>query len=648
MAEQARQDKQYQQTLARADQSFTGKLYPKAKTDYEAALAMRPGESYPETRIASIDSIPGAIAAAKALDDQYRAAIVKADQLLAAKTYDQARVEYVKAGNLKPEEEYPRTRIGEIDRMLADAAARKALDDQYAGLIAKADQQMADKQYETARATYQEASGLKPSEAYPKTKITAIDKLLEEIALQKRLNEQYTAAIRKGDSLFGAKLFEQAKAEFVTASNLKPTETYPKTKISEVDGFIAAATKSKELDNRYRSAVQNADKLFAEKQYDLAVTAYQEAGKIKPAEQYPQDQLKAISAKLKELALQKELDEKYTATINRGDQNFTKSSYDQALVEYENALKLKPQEKYPADKIAEINGILEEIKIRENHYNTTLLTADGLLAQKKYEEARTAYQNALTIKPDATYPKEKLLVISKALEELLGKQKLYENLLTSGDGQILDKDFIRAKETFTQAQTLFPEEKYPKDRLNFITYRLDSIFRANKALYDKAVANGDRYYTGFEFDKAIDAFTQASELLPGENYPREMIVKIRRTIAENTIADVLKTPVVIESGAEKQFAFTPVNIAARKNNFIYLKLRNLSGKPFNVMMRYGKDKQPNGGVVIRNVSGDGKINERLVSVKDQDLWYRADNNWISLYPQGGDVEVSFIQVSRAK
>ena len=499
-----------------------------------------------------------------------------------------------------------------------------------------------------ARTTYQEASGLKPSESYPKTKIAAIDKLLEEIAFQKRLNEQYTGAIQKGDSLFGAKLFEPAKAEFVTASNLKPTETYPKTKISEIDGFIAAANKSKELENQYRSAVQNADKLFAEKQYDLAMAAYQEAGKIKPAEQYPQDQLKAISAKLKELTLQKELDEKYTAAVNKGDQNFTKSSYEQALVEYESALKLKPQEKYPADKISEINGILEEIKVRENHYNTTLLTADGLLAQKKYEEARTAYQNALTIKPDATYPKEKLLVISKALEELLGKQKLYENLLTSGDGQIREKDFIRAKETFSQAQTLFPEEKYPRDRLNFITYRLDSIFRANKALYDKAVANGDRYYTGFEFDKAIDAFTQASELLPGENYPREMIVKIRRTIAENTIADVLKTPVVIESGAEKQFSFSPVNIAARKNNFIYLKLRNLSGKPFNVMMRYGKDKQPNGGVVVRNVSGDGKINERLVSVKDQDLWYRADNNWISLYPQGGDVEVSFIQVSRAK
>jgi lipopolysaccharide export LptBFGC system permease protein LptF len=91
-----------------------------------------------------------------------------------------------------------------------------------------------------------------------------------------------------------------------------------------------------------------------------------------------------------------------------------------------------------------------------------------------------------------------------------------------------------------------------------------------------------------------------------------------------------------------------VNFASRKNNFVYIKIKNLSGKPLNVLMRYGKDKQTNGGVVMRNLNMNGKINERLVSVKDQDLWSREDNNWISLYPQGGDVEVSFIQVSRVK
>jgi hypothetical protein len=162
------------------------------------------------------------------------------------------------------------------------------------------------------------------------------------------------------------------------------------------------------------------------------------------------------------------------------------------------------------------------------------------------------------------------------------------------------------------------------------------------------VANGDKYYTAFEFDKAIDSYTEAIGYLPMEPYPKEQIAKIRRTIAENAIVDVLRTPVTIAAGDEKRFSFEPVNIAARKDNFVYLKIRNLSDKTFNILMRYGRDAQSNGGVVIRNISTDGKVNERLISVRDQDLWYRADNNWISLFPQGGDIEVSFIQVSKVR
>ena len=236
----------------------------------------------------------------------------------------------------------------------------------------------------------------------------------------------------------------------------------------------------------------------------------------------------------------------------------------------------------------------------------------------------------------------------KAIEDLIGKQKVFENLLTEGDSFLTEKEYSRAKEAFQKASTMFPENPYPKERLSLVNARIDSLYRANKSQYDKAVADGDRYYNTYEFDKAIDAYSDAANFLPMEPYPREMIAKIKRTIAENAISDVLNTPVTITADNTRQFPFTPVNVAARKNNFVYIRIKNLSNKPFNVLMRYGKDKQPNGGVVIRNIPANGKINERLISVRDQDLWSREDNNWISLYPQGGDIEVSFIQVSRSK
>ncbi|MCK9422563.1 MAG: hypothetical protein M0Q38_08200, partial [Bacteroidales bacterium] len=648
MARKAKLDNEYQTIIANADKLFTDKSYTLARTEYSNASALKPTESYPKERITVIDNLLAGIAAQKATDEKYQAVVANADKLMLAKTYDQARIEYVKAGDIKPDEQYPKTKIGEIDKILANQAALKSLNEKYAVTIAKADQLLTSKTFDQAKSEYGNASAMKPEEKYPKEKINQIDSVLASMARQKALDEEYSAVITDADTKFSSKSFELAKTGYLKALALKPGEQYPEDRIAETDKALTDAARLKAIDAQYTAALGTADKLLNEKSYEQAKTAYIDAGKIKPGEQYPKDKVSEITAILLDLAQKKSLDEKYKGVIDRADQFFTSKNWDMAKQEYGNARKLKPTEQYPADKILEIDGIVAEIKAVEDNYKNTITRADQLFTQKKYEDARTEYQNALVVKPEATYPKERLEAIIKALEELLGKQKLYENLLASGDNSLKDKDYVMAKDNFQQALSLFPQESYPKDRLNLITARMDSLYRANKALYDKAVAEGDKFFNSFEFDKAVDAFTQAMNFLPMENYPREMIVKIRRTIAENAIADVLNSPVTIVAGDEKQFSFSPVNIAARKNNFVYLKMKNLSNKPFNILMRYGKDKQPNGGVVIRNLSTDGKVNERLVSVKDQDLWYRADNNWISLYPQGGDIEVSFIQVSRAK
>ncbi|MDP1622427.1 MAG: hypothetical protein Q8M08_08815 [Bacteroidales bacterium] len=639
---------QYAGILAKADKMFEDKAYATAKNEYVNAQALKPGETYPREQVAAIDKILADLAAAKALDDKYAGMIVNADKLLAAKTYDQAKLEYLSAGLVKPSETYPKEKIAEIDGILAAIAAAKSLEENYQATIANADKLLTEKSYQPARAEYTKATGLKPAENYPVEKISEIDAVLATIAKQKALDDEYAATIVKADKLLDEKSYEPAKSEYEKALRLKDSEQYPKTKLAEIEKLLADAARLKAIDDQYAAAVAAADKLLLGKIYDQAKTAFLEAGKIKPGEQYPKEKIIEIDNILAAIEKQQMLDEQYKLTLAKADQLLADKTYDQAKVEYLNASGLKPSEQYPKDKIAEIDGVLAELKAKEDAYKATLAAADQFLAQKKYEEARAGYQDALVMKPQATYPKEKIAEINKALEELLGKQKYYENLLANADNYFNDKDYPKAKETYQEALTVFPTQPYPKAQINLITARIDSLYRANRSLYDKAVADGDRSYNSFEYDKAIDAYTEAVNLLPMEKYPREMILKIRTAIKENAIADVLNTPVIINSNNEKQFSFTPVNIASRKNNFIYIKIKNLSGKPFNVLMRYGKDKQANGGVVMRNINPNGKISERLVSVRDQDLWSREDNDWISLYPQGGDVEVSFIQISRAK
>jgi len=641
-------DDQYAAIIAGADKLLAEKSYELAKAEYVRASGLKPSETYPKTKLGEIDQALAELARLKDIDDRYAAAIASADKLLAGKSYEPAKAEYVRALDLKPLQEYPKTRIAEIDQALAEIARLKSIDDQYAAAIASGDKLLAEKSYEPAKAEYVRALDLKPLQEYPKTRIAEIDKVLAEIARLKEIDDRYTTAITSGDKLLADKSYEPAKAEYGRALDLKPLQEYPKTRIAEIDKALADVARLKAIDDQYAAIIAGADKLLAEKSYESAKAEYVRALNLKPLQEYPQAKIAEIDQALAEIARLKALDDQYASIVKTADNMLADKSYEQAKAGYVRALDLKPLQEYPKTKIAQIDAVLAEIKAKEDAYKASIASADQLLIEKKYAESRTEYQNALAIKPQANYPKEKIAEINRALEELLGKQKFYDNLIAEADNLLKEKDYSKAKEGYQQALSVFPDQPYPKTQISLITARIDSLYRANKSFYDKAVADGDRFYNLFEFDKAIDAYTEAIAYLPMEKYPREMIVTIRRTIAENAIADVLNSPVTIASNTEKQFSFAPVNIASRKNNFVYIKIKNLSGKPFNVLMRYGKDKQPNGGVVMRNLTPDGKVNERLVSVRDQDLWSREDNNWISLYPQGGDVEVSFIQVSRAK
>ncbi|MCB0812814.1 MAG: hypothetical protein KDB87_06580, partial [Flavobacteriales bacterium] len=146
---------------------------------------------------------------ARELQERYDAAIQAADAAFNAADYEDARTKYTEAGEIKPEEKYPKDRLKAIDAALEELARKaeeerlaRELQEKYDASIAKADKAFDEERYEQARAAYTEASGLKPEETYPKDRLKAIDeriaeleRLAEEERLARELQEKYDAAI---------------------------------------------------------------------------------------------------------------------------------------------------------------------------------------------------------------------------------------------------------------------------------------------------------------------------------------------------------------------------------------------------------------------------------------------------------------------
>ncbi len=433
--------KQYDDLLAKANNSFTDKQYEEAKQSYQSALNLYPDQSYPRTRIQEIERL----LTEQQKEHQYNDLITKADEYFGNKSYELAKTTYQQAIGIKPADTYAKQRIAEIDRISQEnarlASEQKARDTQYATAIQEADNLLAQAKYTEARLVYQRALGLKPTEAYPQQQIGRIDGIIAEQVKKenekKSLDQQYSTLISKADGFLSAKDYNQAKTYYQQASALKSTEVYPKQKVAEIDGILREqerlAAEQKARDEQYKKTVLEADNLFTAAKLEEARAAYQRALAIKPAESYPSAQIVKIDALLAEAQRtaneQRAKEFQYSNAVSQADQYFSQDKLAEAKVAYQNALSIKPGESYPAGQIAKIDAQLalkekdrQEKAAFEQRYNSLISAADQAYDKRDYPSAKSSYMQALNLKPGEKYPQERLNKIAE-FERILAQQE---------------------------------------------------------------------------------------------------------------------------------------------------------------------------------------------------------------------------------
>lgn len=82
--------------------------------------------------------------------------------------------------------------------------------------------------------------------------------------------------------------------------------------------------------------------------------------------------------------------------------------------------------------------------------------------------------------------------------------------------------------------------------------------------------------------------------------------------------------------------------AEPEGNYILLKACAIS-QDVDIILNYGKDNEKNGGFVFRVLKNE-KAQHYLIRISTQYNWYNREHNWISLYPMGGDMKISSVQL----
>jgi outer membrane protein OmpA-like peptidoglycan-associated protein len=97
-------------------------------------------------------------------------------------------------------------------------------------------------------------------------------------------NELYALKIKKADLLFESAQFEEAKANYISASAIEPKASYPLDRIKQIEK-MNALEKQKQNTEKFNTKIESGDQLFGKGQFQNALAAYQEAQTIMPDNQ---------------------------------------------------------------------------------------------------------------------------------------------------------------------------------------------------------------------------------------------------------------------------------------------------------------------------------------------------------------------------
>ncbi|WP_340112293.1 hypothetical protein, partial [Maribellus mangrovi] len=471
-AELAQLRKEYNDLLEKAGDEYANEQFLDALDGYKAASKIFPNEQFPKDRIAEINDLLGLIMAAEELDkamlERFNKLVAQADLQFSQTKYSDAKQSYDRALSIKPYDEYVN---GQLDK-IADLQKQQMQEEEYQNLIANGDKALKELLYNEAIGQFEKALAIKPNAQYPKTKINEINGLLAAQREDQEKQQNYDDAMREGERQFTRQFYDRALTAFENALSYRPNDPKATHRIEDTKKVMQDILNQMTFDR----LIAEADKAYKKEQYSEALTNYEEAQALFPNDPRTSKRVEEIR---QILYAQQSLDN----YISQADKQFDQQKYTDAKTLYERALALDSKNKHVQDRISQIDEIMAGQEL-DAQYTDVLATADKLFDNKDYETARTRYNDALRLKPKESYPKNKVDEIETILAAIAKTNSNYQDAIDKADRLFEEKKYADAKTAFAEANGIKPDETYPMEMIT----KIDGIVAEQNRLAQEAAA----------------------------------------------------------------------------------------------------------------------------------------------------------------
>ena len=274
----------------------------------------------------------------------------------------------------------------------------------------------------------------------------------------------------------------------------------------------------------YESLMRSGNTKYAAKDYISAKTYYEMALKQRPKDAEAQSKLNETLAKIQ---ADSERQEVFYAHLDAGDALNAQNRYEEALAEYDKALAIFPDDKYVGTQAQAIRDLLQERKDKQDAYDRAIAQGNTLLEEENFDAAILQFETAAEIFPNDKLPKDRL-VEARRLQQLYNdKVGQFNTFLEEANQLGLRKNYEGAIAKLNQALELFPDDPQAKNLLQSMQSSKDVHDR-----YNSVIAEADRLYETKAYKEAKAQYQSALNVVAGDAYALDMIARLDPLIAQ--------------------------------------------------------------------------------------------------------------------
>ncbi len=630
----------YQSLITMGDKEFNNAEYIKAKSYYQEALRIKKDDP---TAKSKLNKTLQKIREQSEKEEIFFQHIDEADNHYDNGDYEKALASYNKAIKLFPKDEYTLGQIRIVTQKITDEKENIAAFNEF---INNGDRFMRENKYTEATLQYKAALNLYPNNNTAKDKYNNAKSLKENYD---KLSADFEQLKREASDLVLRKKYAEAIEKYQQALSIFPNDSDLKT-------LITSLATQKDISDRYNSRINEADSLYLEKSYEKAKAAYNEALVIIPEDSYSSDMIARIDETLNSDEY-KSL-KNFLNLLEEAKELETNNKYDESLAKYKSALRQNPSDEFTSQKIDYLTNLIsnknKEIELNAQ-YTALLSKGDSCASVEDFYTALDYYTQAYNLIPNRNEAKDKKESTQKRINEIeaqlaLEKQKwdeYYKEAMNAAQAFMNESNYPEAIKEYNKALRFKENDPTASQALKNATQLNDARLATLMKEYEQYIYNADNQYNTNNLDKAIEFYSKALALNTGNSYPAEMIDKISIMLQENKLAILIDENTTINSNETKKFNFEPVDVTTRKGNYILIKAKNLSDRSYTMFISYGSPKGNSGSLIVR-IPNNQDTNSFIIKIGTQYKWFSEDNTWIELTPEGGNIEIELMEITKGK